>query len=57
MTLEEAQIAVDQLPFPEMNQGDIVWYPGKTKTGQTENEWGYRFIRQSDAWVHHPVED
>jgi hypothetical protein len=57
MTLEEAQTAVDQLPFPEMNPGDIVWYPGRTKKDQPENEWGYRFIRQSDAWVHHPVED
>ena len=58
MTLEEAQTAVDQIPFPEMTEGDLIWYPGRTGgRDQPQSEWGYRFIRQSDAWVHHPVED
>lgn len=56
MTLEEAQTAIDQIPFPEMTEGDIVWYPGRTKSNQPQSEWGYRFIRQGDAWVHHPVD-
>ena len=57
MTLQEAQTAIDQIPFPEMAEGDIVWYPGRTKTDQPMSEWGHRFIRQGDAWVHHPVEE
>ncbi len=57
MTLEEAQTAIDQIPFPEMTEGDIVWYPGRTMKDQPQSEWGYRFIRQGDAWVHHPVEE
>ena len=56
MTLEEAQTAIDQIPFPEMSEGDIVWYPGRTQANQPQSEWGYRFIRQGDAWVHHPVD-
>jgi hypothetical protein len=56
MTLEEAQTAIDQIPFPEMAEGDIAWYPGRTKKDQPQSEWGYRFIRQEDAWVHHPVD-
>ena len=55
MTLEEAQTAIEQIPFPEMTEGDIVWYPGRTGgKDQPQSEWGYRFIRQNDQWVHHP---
>ena len=28
MTLEEAKVAINNLPFPEVNEGDIAWYPG-----------------------------
>ena len=26
MTLEEAKVAINNLPFPEVNEGDIAWY-------------------------------
>jgi len=47
MTIEEAKEKLEQLPFPELEEGDIVWYPDGT---------GHRFKRESDEWVSFPVE-
>lgn len=57
MTLEEAQNKINQIPFPVVEEGDVMWYPGKQGIDKPQSEWGYRFIRQGDAWVHHPVEE
>jgi len=47
MTIEEAKEELKKLPFPELSEGDIVWYP---------DENGHRFKRESDEWVSFPVE-
>lgn len=47
MTIEEATIEINQLPFPQVVEGDIAWYP-------SPEEDGYRFVYQNDVWVHQP---
>ena len=48
MTIEEAKEALEKLPpFPELAEGDIVWYP---------DENGHRFKWESGEWVSFPVE-
>ena len=50
ITITEAQDAVKNLPFPEVTEGDIVWYPG----GPIDGDRGHRFIYQNGEWVSHP---
>tara|TARA_B100000902_G_scaffold378930_1_gene412707 strand:- start:13 stop:177 length:165 start_codon:yes stop_codon:yes gene_type:complete len=50
ITLEEAQDAIKNLPFPEVKEGDIAWYPG----GPIEGYKGHRFKYQSEEWVSYP---
>ena len=45
MTIEEAKQALTDLPFPELSEGDIVWYPDDT---------GHRFKWEDGEWVSHP---
>ena len=47
MTIEEATIEINQLPFPHVVEGDIAWYP-------SPEENGYRFIYQNGVWLHQP---
>ena len=49
MTIEEAKEKLEQLPFPELEEGDIVWYPDGT---------GHRFKWEGvpGNWVSFPVE-
>ena len=48
MTIEEAKEALENLPpFPQLANGDIVWYPDET---------GHRFKREGDEWVSHPLD-
>ena len=47
MTIEEAKQELENLPFPELKEGDVVWYPDET---------GHRFKRENDDWVSFPVE-
>ena len=39
MTLEEAQNKVNQIPFPAIEEGDVMWYPGKQGIDQPQSEW------------------
>ncbi len=54
LTLEETKTLVNQLGFPETNEGDILWYPGLTHDDQPETEWGFRFTYQNDEWLYSP---
>lgn len=45
MTIEEAKEALENLTFPELKDGDIVWYPDDT---------GHRFKWEDDKWVSFP---
>jgi len=48
MTIEEAKEKLEQLPpFPELTEGNIVWYPDET---------GHRFKWESNEWVSFPAE-
>ena len=47
MTIEEAKEELKKMPFPELSEGDIVWYPDTT---------GHRFKWESGDWVSFPVE-
>lgn len=47
MTIEEAKNALENLPLPELQEGDIVWYPDET---------GHRFKWKNGEWVSHPEE-
>ena len=38
LTLEEAKEGIDNTPFPEVNEGDIAWYPG----GKPGTDRGHR---------------
>jgi len=49
--LEEALAALQNLPFPELNEGDVVWYPG----GDPEEDKGHRFKYENGEWVSYPV--
>ena len=46
ITLAEALDAVNNLPFPAVNEGDIVWYPG----GPIDGDKGHRFIYQNGVF-------
>ena len=51
MTLEEALEQINNLPLPEVAEGDIAWYPGASpKT----TDRGHRFRYDGSAWVSHP---
>lgn len=50
MTLEEALEQINNLPLPEIAEGDIVWYPG----GAPETDRGHCFRYDGSAWVSHP---
>lgn len=50
ITLAEAQDAIENLPFPEVTEGDIVWYPG----GPVDGDRGYRFKYENEEWTHYP---
>ncbi len=45
MTIEEAKEELEKLPFPQLEDGDIVWYPDNT---------GHRFKREDGEWVSFP---
>ena len=47
MTIEEAKNALENLPLPAVQDGDIVWYPDET---------GHRFKWKNGEWVSHPEE-
>ena len=47
MTIEEAKEELKKMPFPELSEGDIVWYPDAN---------GHRFKWENDDWVSFPVE-
>lgn len=48
ITLEEAIEAVNSLPFPEVNEGDKVWYPGKIPG---TDDLGYEFVYKNGKWI------
>ena len=50
LTLEEAKEGIDNTPFPEVNEGDIAWYPG----GKAGTDRGHRFRYDGTEWVSHP---
>ena len=50
ITITQAQDALKNLPFPEVTEGDIVWYPG----GAPEEDKGHRFKYENGEWVSHP---
>lgn len=45
MTIEEAKNALENLPLPELSEGDIVWYPDDT---------GHRFKWEDGEWISFP---
>ena len=50
ITLEEALAGLQNLPLPEITEGDVVWYPG----GAPEENKGHRFKYENEEWVSHP---
>ena len=46
MTIEEAKEKLKEMPFPELKEGDVVWYPDQN---------GHRFKWESGDWVSFPV--
>lgn len=50
ITITQAQDALKNLPFPEVTEGDTIWYPG----GNVDDDKGYRFKYQDGEWVSHP---
>jgi len=53
MTINEAKEQLSQLSFPELSEGDIVWYPGGTD--DNNNPIGHRFQYTGGEWVSHPL--
>ena len=39
MTIEEATIKINEMAFPEVNEGDVAWHEE------------YRFVYRTDTWV------
>jgi len=54
MTLDEATTQLNDLPLPEVGEGDVIWYPGKV---DNDEDKGYRFEYISGEWVHSPLEE
>ena len=52
ITLEEALTGLQNLPLPEITEGDIIWYPG----GALEEDKGHRFKYENGEWISYPVE-
>ena len=52
LTVQEALAGVQSLPFPEVSEGDIVWYPG----GELGTDIGHRFKYNGTEWVSDPAE-
>jgi hypothetical protein len=50
MTLEEATEQLNSAPFPELVEGDVVWWPGKTLA--EPNLLGYKFTYVNGEWVY-----
>lgn len=50
LTLEQALEAINNLPFPAVEEGDIAWYPG----GPPEGYKGYRFKYENEEWISYP---
>ena len=53
MTINEAKEQLLQLPFPELSEGDIVWYPGGID--DNNNPIGHRFQYTNGEWISHPL--
>ena len=50
ITIAQAQDALKNLPFPEVTEGDTIWYPG----GPPEGDKGYRFKYENEKWISYP---
>ena len=52
ITVAQALIEVNNAPFPNVQEGDLVWYPG----GKPGTDMGHRFRYDGSAWVSDPID-
>ena len=51
ITVSDALTELKKLPFPEVKEGEIVWYPG----GHLGEDVGHRFRWNGTEWVSDPA--
>ena len=52
ITVSEALNEVQKLPFPQVQVGDFVWYPG----GHMGDDIGHRFRWTGTEWISDPTD-
>tara|TARA_Y100000816_G_C25838205_1_gene438135 strand:- start:180 stop:365 length:186 start_codon:yes stop_codon:yes gene_type:complete len=52
ITVSQALTELKELPFPEIAEGEYVWYPG----GHIGDDVGHRFRWNGTEWVSDPAD-
>ena len=52
ITVAQALSEVNNLPFPNVEEGDYIWYPG----GKPGTDMGHRFRYDGSVWVSDPAD-
>ena len=52
ITVAQALTEVNNLPFPNSEEGDYIWWPG----GKPGTDMGHRFRYDGSAWVSDPAD-
>ena len=52
ITVAQALSEVNNAPFPQVAEGDYIWWPG----GKPGTDMGHRFRYDGSAWVSDPAD-